>query len=98
MRLFHRRASKRLDKAEATLVEQPASAAQPAAAPVQPQATVAQPAAAPVQQPASAAQSEADVTRQHRLAEGRPDPDQPGWGRTIGQAISKARQENGSQP
>jgi hypothetical protein len=34
---------------------------------------------------------------QRRLAETRPDPDQPGWGRTIGQAISKAREESSSQ-
>jgi hypothetical protein len=39
----------------------------------------------------------AEAAGQHRPAEARPDPDQPGWGRTIGQAISKAREESASQ-
>jgi hypothetical protein len=69
MRLFHRKASKRRDKAEAQLV----------------------------QEQTSAANAEPEAARQHRLAEARPDPDQPGWGRTIGQAISKAREENAGQ-
>jgi hypothetical protein len=41
--------------------------------------------------------AEAAAVPQRRLAEARPDPDQPGWGRTIGQAISKAREESSSQ-
>ncbi len=30
-------------------------------------------------------------------AEARPDPDQPGWGRALGQAIGKAREDRASQ-
>ena len=33
-----------------------------------------------------------EVTRQAR-----PDPDQPGWGRTIGQEIAKAREQGAGQ-
>jgi hypothetical protein len=69
MRLFHRTASKRPDKAEAQLI----------------------------QEQTSASNAEAETARQHRPAEARPDPDQPGWGRTIGQAISKAREDSASQ-
>ena len=69
MRFFHRRASKRPDKAEIQMV----------------------------QEQTSAANAEAETPRQHGLAEARPDPDQPGWGRTIGQAISKAREDSASQ-
>lgn len=47
-----------------------------------------------VEEPTSA---EAGAVPQRRLAETRPDPDQPGWGRTIGQAISKAREESSGQ-
>jgi hypothetical protein len=36
-----------------------------------------------------------EVVRREVTAEARPDPDQPGWGRTIGQQIGKAR-ENGT--
>ena len=50
-----------------------------------------------IQEQTSAANAEAQAARQHRPAEARPDPDQPGWGRTIGQAISKAREESASQ-
>ena len=69
MRLFRRRASKRPDKAEVQLV----------------------------QEPTSAAKAGAETARQHRAAEARPDPDQPGWGRTIGQAISKPREDSANQ-
>lgn len=36
----------------------------------------------------------AEVTRRDVVPEARPDPDQPGWGRTIGQAIGKAREDH----
>jgi hypothetical protein len=36
--------------------------------------------------------AQADVTRREATAEARPNPDQPGWGQTIGQEIGKARE------
>jgi hypothetical protein len=44
-----------------------------------------------------AAQAQADVARREVTAEARPNPDQPGWGRTIGQAIGNAREDRASQ-
>jgi hypothetical protein len=32
------------------------------------------------------------IERRDLTAEARPDPDQPGWGRIVGQTISKARE------
>jgi hypothetical protein len=40
-----------------------------------------------------AAGSHAQVPGREVTVEARPDPDQPGWGRTIGQAIGKARED-----
>jgi hypothetical protein len=34
-----------------------------------------------------------EVARREVTAEARPNPDQPGWGRTIGQQIGKARED-----
>jgi hypothetical protein len=44
-----------------------------------------------------AAKAQADVARREVTAEARPNPDQPGWGRTIGQAIGNAREDRASQ-
>jgi hypothetical protein len=44
-----------------------------------------------------AAKAQADVARREVTAEARPNPDQPGWGRTVGQAIGKAREDRASQ-
>ena len=44
-----------------------------------------------------AAKAQADVARRKVTAEARPNPDQPGWGRAIGQAIGKAREDRASQ-
>lgn len=38
-----------------------------------------------------------EVARREVTAEARPNPDRPGWGRTIGQQIGKDR-ENGARP
>jgi hypothetical protein len=50
--------------------------------------------------PADVMPAEADVTtvqaaatRRDVTPEKRPDPNQPGWGRTLGQAISKGRDD-----
>lgn len=40
---------------------------------------------------------QAEVARREVTAEARPNPDQPGWGRTIGQQIGKAREDRASQ-
>jgi hypothetical protein len=44
-----------------------------------------------------AAKAQADVARREVTAEARPNPDQPGWGRTTGQAIGNAREDRASQ-
>jgi hypothetical protein len=38
-----------------------------------------------------------EVSRREVTAESRPNPDRPGWGRTIGLEIGKARGDRGSQ-
>ena len=43
------------------------------------------------------AKAQAEVARREVTAEKRPNPDQPGWGRTIGQEIGKAREDRASQ-
>jgi hypothetical protein len=44
-----------------------------------------------------AAGRQAQVARREVTAEARPNPDQPGWGRTMGQAIGKAREDRAGQ-
>lgn len=44
-----------------------------------------------------AAEAQAVAVRRKVTAEARPDPDQPGWGRTIGQQIGKAREDRACQ-
>jgi hypothetical protein len=41
--------------------------------------------------------AQAQVARREVTAEERPNPDQPGWGRAIGQQIGKAREGRPSQ-
>jgi hypothetical protein len=41
--------------------------------------------------------AEAEVARREVTAEARPDPDRPGWGRSIGLEIGKARGDRASQ-
>ena len=43
------------------------------------------------------AKAQAQVARREVTAEERPNPDQPGWGRAIGQEIGKAREDRSSQ-
>lgn len=43
------------------------------------------------------AEAQAVVVRRKVTAEARPNPDQPGWGRTIGQQIGKAREDRACQ-
>ena len=43
------------------------------------------------------AKAQTEVAPREATAEARPDPDQPGWGETIGQQIGKARGERASQ-
>jgi hypothetical protein len=44
-----------------------------------------------------AATAQAQVARREVTAEERPNPDQPGWGRAIGQEIGKAREDRPRQ-
>jgi hypothetical protein len=46
---------------------------------------------------ASAPKAPAEVARRKASAEQRPNPDQPGWGRTIGQEIGRARENRSSR-
>jgi hypothetical protein len=39
------------------------------------------------------ANAQQEVARREVTAERRPNPDQPGWGRTIGQDIGRARED-----
>jgi hypothetical protein len=43
------------------------------------------------------AKAQTEVAPREATAEARPDPDQPGWGETIGQQIGLAREERASQ-
>jgi len=43
------------------------------------------------------ATAQAEIARREVTAEERPNPDQPGWGRTIGQEIGKARENRPMQ-
>jgi hypothetical protein len=38
-----------------------------------------------------------EVARREAMHEARPNPDKPGWGRTIGQEIGKAPEDRASQ-
>ena len=42
-------------------------------------------------------QAQPDDARREVTAEARPNPDQPGWGQTIGQEIGRARQDRTNQ-
>ena len=50
-----------------------------------------------LQEQDATAKAQAEVAPREATAEARPNPDQPGWGETIGQQIGKARQERTSQ-
>ncbi|HKA97114.1 MAG TPA: hypothetical protein VKD66_12685 [Streptosporangiaceae bacterium] len=41
--------------------------------------------------------AQAEVARREVKFEARPDPDNPGWGRTVGQEIGKTREDRASQ-
>jgi hypothetical protein len=45
----------------------------------------------------STAEAQAEAARPEVTAEARPNPDQPGWGRIIGQEIGRSREEHASQ-
>ena len=46
---------------------------------------------------ATTAKAQTEVAPREAASEARPDPDQPGWGETIGQQIGKTRKEGASQ-
>jgi len=96
MGLFRSRAKKNREKA-AALREQPTSVTVPetAALAEQPTSTTVQETAAVPEQPTSVAVPAAVSAHRETTAESRPDPDRPGWGRTIGQQIGKA---HGNRP
>ncbi len=45
----------------------------------------------------STASAQAESAHREVTAEERPNPDQPGWGRIIGQEIGRAREDRASQ-
>jgi hypothetical protein len=46
---------------------------------------------------ARTATAQAQVARREVKLEARPNPDNPGWGQTVGQEIGKAREDRASQ-
>jgi hypothetical protein len=50
-----------------------------------------------LQEQTRAVKPQAVGARREVTAEARPNPDQPGWGRTTGQAIGKAREDRARQ-
>ena len=50
-----------------------------------------------LEEQARAARAQAEAGRRKVTAEARPNPDQPGWGQSIGQAIGQAREDRASQ-
>ena len=54
-------------------------------------------AAEPLMEQNTTVKAQTEVAPREATAEARPDPDQPGWGETIGQQIGKARGERASQ-
>ena len=55
-----------------------------------------QAAAEPLKEQSRTAKAQTDVSPLEATAEVRPNPDQPGWGETIGQQIGKAREDRAS--
>jgi hypothetical protein len=55
------------------------------------------PAATLLKEQTATAKTQTEAARREVTAEHRPDPDRPGWGRTIGQEIGKAREDRLSQ-
>jgi hypothetical protein len=68
-----------------------------AAEPVKEQARTVEAPAEPVKEQARTVEAPAEVARGEVKFEARPNPDNPGWGRTVGQEIGKARQDRASQ-
>ena len=50
-----------------------------------------------VKEQSTPANTQTEAAPREATAEARPNPDQPGWGETIGQQIGKAREERASQ-
>ena len=46
---------------------------------------------------AKTVKAQEEVARREVKLEARPNPDSPGWGRTVGQEIGKARENRASQ-
>jgi hypothetical protein len=87
MGLFRRKGTKRREKATAEPQEQATTVE------LQEQAKTVTPVAVKPQ----ADTPQADAARREVTAEARPVPDEPGWGRAIGQQIAKDREARGSQ-
>jgi len=54
-------------------------------------------AAGPLEEQARTVEAPAEVARQEVKFEARPNPDNPGWGRTVGQEIGKAREDRAGE-
>lgn len=50
-----------------------------------------------LEEEATTVTAEAEVMRREVTAEARPDPDRPGWGRSLGLEIGKVRGDRASQ-
>jgi hypothetical protein len=54
-------------------------------------------AAEPLKEQTRTATAQAEVAHREVKSEARPNPDIPGWGRTIGEEIGKAREDRASR-
>jgi hypothetical protein len=51
----------------------------------------------PLEEETTTAKAHTEAAPREAVSEARPDPDQPGWGETIGQQIGKTREARASQ-
>ena len=54
-------------------------------------------AAEPVDEQTTTVKAQTEAAPREAASEARPDPDQPGWGETIGQQIGKTREARASR-
>jgi hypothetical protein len=89
MDLFRSRAGKDREKTAAELPEQQTTTT---AAELPEQQTTTAAAELPEQQ-TTTVKAQPEAARREAKYEARPDPDKPGWGRALGQEISRARED-----
>jgi hypothetical protein len=94
MGLFRRRAKKNRENAAAEPLQEPTEAAKE---PTETAEVPAETAEVPAETAEAPAEVPTEVAPRAVTAEARPNPDQPGWGETIGRQIGQAREGRASQ-